>query len=115
MELGLSGLAGPAWFASARASDLVALPPAAFLTTAELARAGAFKFGQPRENFTLGRLAGKLALERGHLRLRERAADVGGRAQASVLRAVHGAKWRLATESVANQWSARPAWRQHLA
>jgi len=80
VELGLSGLAGPAWFASARASDLVALPPAAFLTTAELARAGAFKFGQPRENFTLGRLAGKLALERGHLRLRERAADVGGRA-----------------------------------
>ena len=65
VELGFSGLAGPAWFASARASDLVALPPAAFLTTAELARAGAFKFGQPRENFTLGRLAGKLALVAG--------------------------------------------------
>jgi phosphopantetheinyl transferase (holo-ACP synthase) len=36
--------------------------PVDFLTTAESARAGEFKFGQPRENFTLGRLAGKLAL-----------------------------------------------------
>lgn len=57
-----SGLASPLWFASASSADLMELPADLFLTTAESTRAGAFKFGQPRENFTLGRLAGKLAL-----------------------------------------------------
>ena len=80
VELVPPGLAGPVWFACARAGDLVALPPEAFLTVAESTRASAFKFGQPRENFTLGRLAGKLALERGRLRPRERAAGVAVRA-----------------------------------
>jgi phosphopantetheinyl transferase (holo-ACP synthase) len=62
MRLPLAGLAAPVWFASASSADLKELPADSFLTPAESARAGAFKFGQPRENFTLGRLAGKLAL-----------------------------------------------------
>jgi hypothetical protein len=62
VELALPGLGFRVWFASARAEDLGALPAEAFLAPSELARAGAFKFGQPRENFALGRLAGKLAL-----------------------------------------------------
>ena len=62
MRLPLAGLASPVWFASANSADLHELPPDSFLTAAESTRAGAFKFGQPRENFTLGRLAGKLAL-----------------------------------------------------
>ena len=80
VELTLPGLAGPVWFASARAADLLELPPETFLTAAESARAGEFKFGQPRENFTLGRLAGKLALERGRLRPQPPDADVSVRA-----------------------------------
>ena len=62
VRLPLPGLAAPVCFASAHAMDLKELPPEAFLAAAEIARASAFKFGQPRENFTLGRLAGKLAL-----------------------------------------------------
>ncbi|MFA6544117.1 MAG: 4'-phosphopantetheinyl transferase superfamily protein [Limisphaerales bacterium] len=62
MRLPPSGLASPLWFASASSADLMELPADLFLTTAEITRASAFKFGQPRENFTLGRLAGKLAL-----------------------------------------------------
>lgn len=60
--LPLGGLAAPVWFASASSADLGELPGAMFLTSAESSRANAFKFGQPRENFTLGRLAGKLAV-----------------------------------------------------
>jgi|GEM_PF-489490 len=62
MRLTLPGLASPVWFAAAGSADLKELPADSVLTPAERARAGAFKFGQPRENFTLGRLAGKLAL-----------------------------------------------------
>ena len=65
VQLSLPRLPGPVWFASARAADLRELPPEMFLTDAESARAAAFKFGQPRENFALGRLAGKLALGAG--------------------------------------------------
>ncbi|KAF0174687.1 MAG: hypothetical protein FD161_3518 [Limisphaerales bacterium] len=80
MRLPLAGLASPVWFASASSADLKELPGEMFLTSAESTRASAFKFGQPRENFTLGRLAGKLSLERGRLRPRELVADVGVRA-----------------------------------
>lgn len=62
MRLSLPGLAVPVCFASAHARDLQELPPERFLAESESTRAGAFKFGQPRENYTLGRLAGKLAL-----------------------------------------------------
>jgi hypothetical protein len=62
VRLPLPGLSAPVCFASAHAMDLKELPPEAFLAAVEIARASAFKFGQPRENFTLGRLAGKLAL-----------------------------------------------------
>lgn len=62
VRLPLPELAAPVWFASASSADLKELPTETFLTSAESGRAGAFKFGQPRENFTLGRLAGKLAL-----------------------------------------------------
>ncbi len=65
VRLQLAGLTSPVWFASANAADLMELPVDSFLTTADSTRAGAFKFGQPRENFTLGRLAGKLALAAG--------------------------------------------------
>lgn len=65
VRLQLAGLTSPVWFASANAADLMELPVDSFLTTADSTRAGAFKFGQPRENFTLGRLAGKLALVAG--------------------------------------------------
>lgn len=71
MQLSLPGLAGPVWFAGAHAADLKGLPPEMFLTSAENTRASAFKFGQPRENFTLGRLAGKLALFAGSSRREE--------------------------------------------
>lgn len=80
VPLTLGGVASTVWFASAHAADFKELSPEAFLSAAESARAGAFKFGQPRENFTLGRLAGKLALERGRPRPRQAAADVGVRA-----------------------------------
>ena len=80
VPLSFAGLAGPVWFASAGAAELRELPPETFLSEAEVTRASAFKFGPPRENFTLGRLAGKLALERGGPRARELAADVGVRA-----------------------------------
>ena len=62
MGLTLPELVGPVWFASANSADLTELPADSFLTSVESARASAFKFGQPRENFTLGRLAGKLSL-----------------------------------------------------
>lgn len=62
MRLPLPELAAPVWFASAAPVDLKELPAEMFLTSAESGRAGTFKFGQPRENFTLGRLAGKFAL-----------------------------------------------------
>ena len=62
VPLSWSGLAEPVWFASAGAADLKELPSETFLSEVEVARASAFKFGPPRENFTLGRLAGKLAL-----------------------------------------------------
>lgn len=62
IRLTLPGLTTPVWLASASSADLKELPADSFLTPAERARVGAFKFGQPRENFTLGRLAGKLAL-----------------------------------------------------
>ncbi|NBR84063.1 MAG: 4'-phosphopantetheinyl transferase superfamily protein [Proteobacteria bacterium] len=62
MQLPLAGLEAPVWFASASSADLNELPPETFLAEAECARSSEFKFGQPRENFTLGRLAGKLAL-----------------------------------------------------
>ena len=62
IQLRLAGLASPMWFASACSADLKELPTETILTSVEDTRAGAFKFGQPRENFTLGRLAGKLAL-----------------------------------------------------
>jgi len=62
VRLPLPGPAASVRFASASSSDLKELPADSFLTPAESTRAGAFKFGQPRENFTLGRLAGKLAL-----------------------------------------------------
>lgn len=65
VQLSLPRLPGPVWFASARAADLRELPSEMFLTEAESARAAEFKFGQPRENFALGRLAGKLALGSG--------------------------------------------------
>ncbi len=52
----------PVWFASAEPADLLVMPAEMFLHAGESARASAFKFGQPRENFALGRLAGKLAL-----------------------------------------------------
>ena len=84
VELALPGLAGTVWFASASSADLMELSADSFLTAAESARAGVFKFGQPRENFTLGRLAGKLALERGRPRPSELAADVGVRAPIEV-------------------------------
>lgn len=62
IRLTLPGLTAPVWLASTSSADLKELPADSFLTPAERARAGAFKFGQPRENFALGRLAGKLAL-----------------------------------------------------
>lgn len=62
MRLPLPGLAASVWFVSTNSADLKELSADSFLTAAESTRAGAFKFGQPRENFTLGRLAGKLAL-----------------------------------------------------
>jgi len=62
IELTLPGLVEPVWFASAGSADLTELTADSFLTSIESTRASAFKFGQPRENFTLGRLAGKLAL-----------------------------------------------------
>lgn len=65
VELSLPGQTAPVWFASACRADLQELPPELFLAEAEIARAAMFKFDQPRENFALGRLAGKLALERG--------------------------------------------------
>jgi phosphopantetheinyl transferase len=66
VRLSPPGLAAPVWFASANAADLKVLSPELFLTDPERARAATFKFGQPRENFTLGRLAGKLALAAAH-------------------------------------------------
>ena len=80
LRLSLPGLAVPVWFASAHAEDLKSLPPERFLAESECLRASQFKFGQPRENFTLGRLAGKLTLERGRLRPPQADADVGVRA-----------------------------------
>lgn len=62
MRLPLPGLASPVCFAAVSAADLGILSPTSFLTRAESLRASVFKFGQPRENFTLGRLAAKLAL-----------------------------------------------------
>ena len=49
-------------FAFASADDLRSLVTETFLTEVETARAREFRFGPPRENFTLGRLAAKLAL-----------------------------------------------------
>lgn len=77
LELLLPGLAVPVWFASARVEDLNLLPPEQFLSEAECARASQFKFSQPRENFALGRLAGKLALRAGSSRREE--APIGRR------------------------------------
>lgn len=65
MQLPLAGLPASVWFASASSADLKELPTETFLTSAECTRARAFKFGEPRENFTLGRLAGKMALKAG--------------------------------------------------
>jgi len=62
MRLSLPELAAPVWFAPVGSSDLATVSPTQLLTQAESLRADAFRFGQPRENFTLGRLAGKLAL-----------------------------------------------------
>lgn len=62
LRLPLDGLAAPVWFATTGSADLVEMSAEKFLTPAETTRASAFKFGQPRDNFTLGRLAGKLAL-----------------------------------------------------
>jgi hypothetical protein len=62
MRLPLPVLAASVWFAAVGSTDLVTVSSPRFLTRAESLRAGVFKFGQPRENFTLGRLAGKLAL-----------------------------------------------------
>ena len=56
VRLSLQGLAGSVWFANACAADLKEVPPEMFLTEAEGARAAAFRFGQPRENYALGRL-----------------------------------------------------------
>lgn len=62
MVLSGNGSAPSLRFAFASPADLVSLSVERFLTSTEAARAGAFKFGPPQENFTLGRLAGKLAL-----------------------------------------------------
>lgn len=62
LRLPLEGLAAPVWFATTGSADLMDLPAENFLTPAERTRASAFKFGQPRENFTLGRLAAKASL-----------------------------------------------------
>ena len=62
VRLSLPGPAVPVWFASAHSEDLQELPPEKFLAEPESARANQFKFPQPRGNFLLGRLAGKVAL-----------------------------------------------------
>ncbi len=58
----LDGPVASVWFTMVGSADLVELPAERFLTATETTRASAFRFGQPRENFTLGRLAAKLAL-----------------------------------------------------
>ncbi len=62
VRLQLEGPVESVWFATVGSTDLAELPAEGFLTTAEMTRASVFRFGQPRENFTLGRLAAKLAL-----------------------------------------------------
>lgn len=62
VRLDFPDFAAPLWFASVGTEDLVAMPEKHFLAEAERRRASAFKFDQPRQNFALGRLAGKLAL-----------------------------------------------------
>lgn len=54
----------PAWLAGTTDADIRArgFDSRAVLSEAELARAEAFRFGAPRDNFILGRLAAKLSL-----------------------------------------------------
>ncbi len=62
VRLALEEPAWTAWFAHAGLADFAEVSPGNFLTRAESLRAGVFKSGQPRDNFSLGRLSAKLAL-----------------------------------------------------